>query len=309
MKRSIGLGTLILLFGFGWLPAQDFAGVRQINGSGVFCRAIGGGDPLVIVHGGPGLGHDYLLKPFSRLADRYRLVFYDQRGCGLSAEFRKDETVTMDDLVEELEGVRKEFHLENINLAGQSWGAVIAIHYAAKYPEHVKKLLLLEPAPGSSEYLPAFQKTIVERLGPSEKEELAALGSNPALRTDPGLFQKWMNLRFKAYYFDAGKQEMDKMAYFDGARVQKMFASSAMFGSYLSGFDLYGKMKEIACPTLIIHGDHDPIPAAAVERMEQAFQNADLVIVKNCGHFVHVERPEEYFAAIRSFLDGKTGAK
>ena len=305
MKKLIVLGILALSAGLASLPAQDFAGLKQINGRGTYCRVIGSGEPLVIVHGGPGMAHDYLFKPFSRLAAKHRLVFYDQMGNGLSDGFRENEKAGVDGLVEELEGVRKAFGLGAIDLAGQSWGAVIAVHYAAKYPQNVKKLLLLEPAPGSSEYLPAFQKTILDRLGPEDRQQLAALSQDPSLATDPALFLKWMNLRFKAYYFDPARQDLDKLAYFDTARVRKFFASSAMFGPYLMDFDLYGMMKGIACPVLVIHGDRDPIPTASVERMVQSLPNAELRIVKDCGHFVHVEKPEEYFPVIEQFLARK----
>jgi proline iminopeptidase len=302
MRKLVVLGLLVLSSCLAALPAQDFAGSKQINGRGTYCRAVGRGDCLVVVHGGPGLAHDYLFKHFSRLAAKRRLVFYDQMGNGLSDPFRGDETVGVADLVEELEGVRQAFGLEAFDLAGQSWGAVIAVHYAAKYPQHVKKLLLLEPAPGSSEYLPAFQQEILGRLSPEDKQQLAALSRDPALSNDPALFQKWMNLRFKAYYFDPARQDLDKLAYFDAARVKKFFASSAMFGRYLMNFDLHGMMTGIACPVLIVHGDRDVIPGAAVERMARSLPHADLRIVRESGHFVHVEKPEEYFSAIEKFL-------
>jgi proline iminopeptidase len=305
MRKFIVLGIWVLSACLASLPAQDFSGVKRINGRGIFCRATGTGEPLVIVHGGPGLAHDYLFQPFSRLVGKYRLVFYDQMGCGRSEAFRQDDKIGMDDLVEELEGVRKELGLGSVNLAGQSWGALVAINYALKYPRAVKKLLLLEPAPGSSEYLPAFQKTIMDRLGPEGKEALASYGRDPGLTSDPDLFRKWMNLRFKAYYFAPGKQDMNKLDYFDGERVKKFFASSAMFGPYLMSFALYEAMKGIACPVLIVHGEHDPIPSAAVERMALALKNAELKIVSESGHFAHVEKPEEYFAAIRAFLEKK----
>ncbi len=302
MRKLVALGILVFSAGLAALPAQDFAGIKPINGRGTYCRAVGQGTPLIVVHGGPGMAHDYLFKPFSRLAAKHRLVFYDQMGNGLSDEFRENEKAGVGDLVEELEGVRKAFGLGAVDLAGQSWGAVIAVQYAAKYPQNVHKLLLLEPAPGSSEFLPAFQQAILGRLGPEDKQQLAALSQDPALKSDPALYRKWINLRFKAYYFDPGRQDLDKLAYFDSARVKKFFASSAMFGPYLTDFDLYGMMKGIACPVLIVHGDHDVIPNAAVERMAQSLANAELRIVKDSGHFVHVEKPEEYFSAIEEFL-------
>lgn len=305
MNKRIFLGILVLAACLAALPARDLDGVRQINGRGTYCRVIGAGDPLVVVHGGPGLAHDYLFAPFSRLAPRHRLVFYDQMGCGLSDGFRQDENVGMADLVEELEGVRKDLGLGSIDLAGQSWGALIAVNYALKYPQNVKRLLLLEPASGSSEFLPAFQKTILERLSAEERETLAAYGRDPALASDPDLFRKWMNIRLRAYYFDPARMDEDKLAYFDGSRVKKLFASSAMFGPYISDFDLYEAMKGIDCPVLIVHGDHDPVPTAAVERMARSLPNAELRIVRDCGHFVHVEKADEYFGAIEAFLGGK----
>ena len=305
MRKFIALGIWVLSAGLASLPAQEFAGVRQINGRGIYCRATGTGNPLVVVHGGPGLAHDYLFAPFSRLAKKRRLVFYDQMGSGRSDGFRQNDKVGMDELVEELEGVRKDFGLERFDLAGQSWGAIVAIHYAVRYPQHVKRLLLLEPAPGSIEYLPAFQKTIMDRLSPEDKEALAGYARDPGLTSDPVLCRKWMNLRFKAYYFDPARQDMGKLDYFDGERVKKFFASSAMFGPYLMNFDLYEAMKGVACPVLIVHGEHDPIPTAAVERMALSLKNAELKIVRKSGHFVHVEKADEYFSAIEAFLGGK----
>ena len=63
------------------LQTEEFEGLEKINGTEIFCKVIGKGDPLVIVHGGPGLAHDYLYEPFKQLAYNYKLIFYDQRGC------------------------------------------------------------------------------------------------------------------------------------------------------------------------------------------------------------------------------------
>jgi pimeloyl-ACP methyl ester carboxylesterase len=84
--------------------------------------------------------------------------------------------------------------------------------------------------------------------------------------------------------------------------VKKFFASSAMFGPYLMSFDLYDRAPAIACPTLLIHGDQDVIPTEAIERMGRAIRQAEVHIIPDCGHFVHLERPDEYFRIIRSFL-------
>lgn len=307
MKKIIGFTAFFFSASLISLPAQDFAGVKILNGAGIYCRVIGRGEPLVVVHGGPGLAHDYLFKPFSRLAGDYRLIFHDQRGCGLSDEFRAGEKVSVDDLVDDLEALRNEFGLQRFNLAGQSWGAIIAVLYAVRRPGQVKTLMLLEPAPGSSDALPEFQKKIMARRSQEEKDEYASLSRNPALASDPGLYKTWMNLGFKPYYFDPKKQDPDKLGYMDAARVRKHFASAAMFGPYLGNFSLFEAMKSIVCPVLIIHGADEVVPTSSIEKMKVSMPQAELHIIKECGHFVHVEKPDEYFGLIRSFL--KAGAK
>ena len=279
-----------------------FDGIKKINGMDIYCKVIGSGEPLLIVHGGPGLSHEYLFPPFNTLADNYKLIFYDQRGCGKSQAFNIGDTTTINTMVEDLEALRKEFLLDKLNLVGQSWGAVISLNYTLKYPANVKKLLLLEPAPGSGEYLDQIQKMIVKRLTEDQMKKLSQISQSPELRTNSELFKEFMNIRMKTYYYDTTFAEDKKFDYFDNEMVTKFFASSAKFGPYLLNFNLYEQMKYISCPTLIIHGDYDVIPNESIERMAKEIKNSELHIIKKCGHFVHIEKPEEYFSTIISFL-------
>lgn len=298
------LGLLIILFCciLDYSIAQEAEKIVDINGAKIFCKTLGDGEPLVIVHGGPGLAHDYLFDPFKQLSDNYKLIFYDQRGCGKSQEFNEGESSTMETMVEDLEGVRKEFKLEKMNLVGQSWGAVIALNYIFKYPDRVKYLILLEPAPGSSEYIQNVQQTIMSRLSKEEIERLVKISQSPDLRTSPELFKEFMNIRMKTYFYNSTYASKKNFNYFDTERIKKFFASSALFGPYLMSYSLYDKMRNISCPTLIIHGDYDVIPTEAIERMGKEIKNAEVHIVKECGHFVHIEKPEFYFNTIRSFI-------
>jgi proline iminopeptidase len=287
----------------GHAAGQDLEEIKKINGAGLFCRMIGKGDPLVVVHGGPGLGHDYLVPHFRALSDRFRLIFYDQRGCGRSDAFTDVKEASVDLAVEDLDGIRKEFGLQTMNLAGQSWGAVIAIEYALKYPEKVQNLLLLEPAPASAAYLPEFQQTILERLSTADREEMTRLAQSTELnRRDPDAFRKFLGIRFKAYFADRAFQQKMSLQYFDRDRVEKFFTSSSAYASFLQKFDLYGKMDGIKKPTLIIRGQIDPIPPAAIERMHRAIRNSELHVIPKCGHFVHIEKPDAYFSLITAFL-------
>ena len=302
MKKVFVFVVLFIIHSSIALTAQDFTGIKKIKGNDIFCRVIGSGEPLVIVHGGPGMAHNYLFKPFSQLSDKYRLFFYDQRGSGLSQEFKENDSVSVEDLVDDLEALRAEFGIDKIYLAGQSWGASIAVYYAEKYPQHVKKLLLLEPMPGSSEYMKEVEQTIMTRLTKSDLDELIAISGNPKIKKDPELFNRKENLLFKVYYFDTLKMDKNKMAYMDSVRIKKSNASSKMFHNFLYNYSLYSKLEKIKCPILIIHGDYDVVPNESIVKMAECNKKTELHIIKDCGHFVHSEKEKEYFDLIRTFL-------
>jgi len=90
-----------------------------------------------------------LLPDLDRMSDSYRLIYYDQRGRRASARGVKPEDVTMQSDVEDLEGVRKHFRLDSVALLGHSFGAVLAMEYAIRHPDHVSFLILMNPAPAS----------------------------------------------------------------------------------------------------------------------------------------------------------------
>ncbi|MEW6194962.1 MAG: proline iminopeptidase-family hydrolase [Bacteroidota bacterium] len=302
-KILFGCSIILLLTISGLTHSQQFEAIKKINGADIFIRTAGSGEPLVIVHGGPGLGHDYLYDSFNQLSDRYKLIFYDQRGCGKSEEFKEEKPVTIDTMVEDLEAIREEFNIDKMNLVGQSWGATIALNYIFKYPGKVKNLILLEPAPGSSEYIQQIQQTIMKRLSKDEMERLTQIARSPEFKTNPEVFKEFMSIRMNTYFFDSSAAKKKKFDYFDNDRVKKFFSSSANFGPYLISFNLYEKMKTINCPTLIIHGDYDVIPNESIERMGKEIKGSEVHIVKDCGHFVHIEKPDIYFNTIHAFLE------
>ena len=97
---------------------------------GLFCRDVGEGPPIVVVHGGPDFDHFYLLPELDRLAGAFRLIYYDQRGRGLSAAGVRPEDVSIASELDDLDLVRRHFGLETVAVLGHSWGGVLAMEYA-----------------------------------------------------------------------------------------------------------------------------------------------------------------------------------
>src|ERR1041385_952951 len=107
----------------------------------LYSRDIGRGHPIIILHGGPGFGHTYLRSELDGLADVYRLIYYDQRGRGRSAERVLPDDVTLMSDVDDIDIVRQHFHLQSAALLGHSWGAVLALEYALRHPERVSQMI------------------------------------------------------------------------------------------------------------------------------------------------------------------------
>src|SRR4051812_3936836 len=136
-----------------------------VGGASLYARAIGRGQPVVVLHGGPDFDSGYLLPDLDRLKDAFRLFYYDQRGRGRSAEGVRPEDVSLSSDLEDLDKVRQHFGLKAPALLGHSWGAVLALEYALRYPTRVSRLIIMNPAPASASDLALMRKAYLEKLG------------------------------------------------------------------------------------------------------------------------------------------------
>lgn len=114
-------------------------GTVRSNGVQLYYKIVGEGEPVVILHGGPGFDHNHML-PFGELAHDHKVVFYDQRATGNSTGALDSGSITVDNFVEDLEGLRKKLNPGKMNLLGHSWGAGLAMFYGIKYPAESEDL-------------------------------------------------------------------------------------------------------------------------------------------------------------------------
>ncbi|PWU02525.1 MAG: hypothetical protein C5B51_20510, partial [Terriglobia bacterium] len=131
----------------------------------LYSREIGHGPPIIVLHGGPDFDHSYLLPDLDRLADAFRLIYYDQRGRGRSADHVSPGDVTLISDLEDIDRVRQHFHLRSVALLGHSWGTVLALEYALRHPERVSHMILMNPAPASASDRAVFRKAYAQKLG------------------------------------------------------------------------------------------------------------------------------------------------
>jgi len=266
-----------------------------------------GGEQLLILHGGPGAHHDYLLPQMLRLdADASRdLVFYDQRGGGRSrSDARELEGhITWETHVLDLERVISELGVKPLTVVGYSWGGLLALLYgreaaAGRVTPAPDRLILIDPAPVTRVYRDQFERESARRQASPEvqalREQLSASGLRE--RDNAAYRQRSFELSVAGYFADPTAAQ-DLTPFRVSGRVQQSVWQS------LGEYDLLTDpaFRRITAPTLIIHGRQDPIPLASSEACASAL-GATLVVIDECGHVPYVERPDALFEAIDEFL-------
>src|SRR5436305_12925952 len=145
MSKRIVLALAISFFAISAFAAEPNVypmqeGFVDAHGVLIYYVTLGKGDPLVIVHGGPGASHDYFRPWLLPLARHNRVVFIDERGSGKSEKVEDVKQYTVENMVEDVEAVRRALELGPINLLGHSYGGVLAQAYALKYQAHLRHL-------------------------------------------------------------------------------------------------------------------------------------------------------------------------
>lgn len=288
------------------IPAPAAIGVTASTDVPLYWAKYGtpGAPPLLVLHGGPGAHHDYLLPQMlalSEAAGGRKLIFYDQRGGGRSKTSDR-EPITWQTQVCDLGAVIEEFGLQRPTVVGYSWGGLLAILYASSAGDGslpaLGTLVLIDPAPISRQYRVQFEKEFARRQTGPEVERMRAELANSNLReTDPEAHrQRNFELSVAGYFADP-RSAQDLTPFRVNARVQQSVWES------LGDFDLAadGRMAAIHLPTLVVHGRQDPIPLASSEEAAR-IMGARLVTLEDCGHVPYVEQPRPLFSAIDAFL-------
>ena len=270
--------------------------VVPVRGVELFVRRIGAGRPAVVLHGGPGAHHDYLLPGFDALADGRELVYYDQRGGGRSPVAR-DVPVGWTEQVADLEALRAYWGFDRLTLAGYSWGGLLALLYSLAHPDRVERLALVSPAPTWRAARERFEAAFARRnLDPAFQEARRELRESGLRERDPAAFQQRIfELSVAPYFFDPARARELVPFRVTGRTQQEVWHS-------LGDYDLRPRLPELrGLPSLVIHGEDDPIPIEAA-RVTAELIGAQFHPLARCGHVPYVEAVEEFRGLVGRFL-------
>lgn len=270
---------------------------RAVRGVTLFERRAGSGPPTIVLHGGPGAHHDYLLPGFDRLATRRTLIYYDQRGGGRSAVPR-DVPVGWREQVEDLEALRILWGIERLSIAGYSWGALLALLYTLEYPGRVERLALVSPAPVWRGARAEFERRLAERnAAPEIQAERRRIQDGGMRDRSPEEYRRHMFELSVAGYFHDWRKAADMTPFRITGRTQQEVWES------LGDFDLRSRLGRLELPAIILHGDDDPIPVETAEVLSGLLK-APLQRIPECGHVPYVEAPDRFTRDLDAFLPG-----
>lgn len=269
--------------------------VREVRGVKIFERRIGHGPPTVILHGGPGAHHDYLLPGFDALAEGRELIYYDQRGGGQSPVPR-EMPVGWQEQVADLEALRCEWNLERLVLAGYSWGGLLALLYTVEHPERVDRLALVSPAPAWREARQEFERRFQQRnLHPGLQSQRAALRESGLRERDPQNYaRRAFELSVAPYFFNPDRVRDLTPFRVTGRTQQEVWES-------LGDYDLRPALSQLAAPALVLQGRDDVIPEDSARTIARLLK-ADLHLLPNCGHVPYVEAFDDFVDLLDGFL-------
>ncbi len=271
--------------------------IREMSITGhlarLYVRAVG--DPeadnvLITIHGGPGLSHRPYLGLEQLASSELAVVSYDQRGSGRSS---RPSTGDFDLLTHarDLEAVRSLVAGQRpVHLLGHSWGGLVAMYYALRYPQQVRSLLLVGSMPPTWSGLGPGMACLEARIRVLQQQGIIPMDFS----ADP---LEWLKQIFPVYLADSTLAlPLDGLEY--DATVGQLTMTA------VQGYDLTEQVAHLSHRVLILWGEADPFCRAWAEETEAAFSGArvEFVVIPRCGHLGWMECPDAFFRPVRTFL-------
>lgn len=268
-------------------------------------RTAGTGTPAILLSGGPGFDVDYMVPLGEFLPASYQRIFYEQRGTGRSKVQLTPETMTLQQVVEDLDALRVHLKQERLLLVGHSWGGMLAMAYAAAHPDRVDRLILIGSGGPTLEFTEWFPDNIRMRLRPADLEaerywdEAVKRGVDP----DKAALESIRAIT-PGYFFDRAKGLAFASELADGSVHAQV--NALLFTDMTKHYDSRPGLRKLDRPVLIVHGHQDPVGDKTAEDIHSVIKTSVLKYINKSGHFPWIEQPEEFRSAIAEFLGRST---
>jgi proline iminopeptidase len=278
-----------------------------LNGVDIHYRTIGDGPVLFLVSPGWGVASGYLQRAFSSLAKHLRLVFIDTRGSGLSGRPADPMSMGSVDMANDLEALRVHLGLSEISILGHSNSGAIALAFAARYPDRVSKLVLIDSQVLGLNADADTQRILQSRATDPRFKEATRIVStffsgqmNPATSDDSleAFIAQVLPLFLHSPEKSLPLAEEQLSGPISSYAFASQFAADAAFP-----IDQTKTLGAIRAKVLIMVGRHDYIcPVALSERLHEGIPESQLEIFEESGHLPWLEEPNAFFGELERFL-------
>ncbi len=264
--------------------------------------------PLVVVHGGPGFTHDYVLS-LSELASTGRaVVHYDQLGCGHSTRLplKEADFWTVQLFLDELDTLLGHLAIaDDYHLLGQSWGGMLGAEHAIRRPAGLRSLILSNSPASEQVLLDEAHRLRLELPAPVQealdRHEANGTIDDPEYVEATQAFYDRHICRVLPYprevqaSFDAVAQ--DPTVYHAMIGPNEMFCTGT-----LREWSVIGRVAAIVAPTLLITGRYDEVTSKTAQPFADEIAGLRWIVFEQSSHMPFVEEPEPYFRAVNEFL-------
>ena len=291
-------------------PRTDWSfskqGYIEVLGGRIWYGVVNGGNafatPLLVIHGGPGMSHDYLY-PLVDLADERPIVFYDQLDAGRSDRPNDPSNWHIERFLSEIDVVREHLDLKRLSIFGNSWGGTLAAAYTSSHPIGVEKLVLSSPLLNTERWV--ADNAIYRKSLPDEIQEVM-LDCEIAGRTNSKSYRDAVDVFYKNHlcradpwprYVTDTFETLNNKCYV-GMWGPNEFTCTGVLHDYDGTHDL----SSIEVPTLMTFGEHDEAAPASCREYALAIPSVSCVEFADASHLAFVEDRDNYISVVRSFL-------
>jgi proline-specific peptidase len=295
------------------MSVREEEGFVPVGEYRVWYRSVGGGAeheniPLLTLHGGPGIPHDYISDMAALASDTRRVIFYDQLGCGRSDQPHNPALWTIERTVAEIGTVRAALGLDRVHLWGQSFGGLFALEYALRQPQGLVSLILASSTSSIPLWI-AEANRLREELPPEVQATLLA-------HERAGTFDDPEYLRATQVFYDRHVIRLKPIP----EHVQRAMDQAGEVYLTMNGpteflvigtikdWDRTDRLPEIHIPTLITSGRYDESTPVLNEVLNNGIAGSQWVLFEHSSHMAHVEERELYLSTVKAFLEGVEGS-
>lgn len=280
--------------------------VTLADGYHVWTRRVGQGKiKLLLLHGGPGMTHEYL-EPFSKFVQKHpevEVIYYDQLGSYFSDQPDDPSLWTIPRFCREVETVRQAWHLENFYLYGQSWGGMLAMEYATRYGQHLKALIDSNMVDDMDDYA-AYINKYRDRMDAADVKYMKNIEAQGNLNDE-----HYNELLLKLYHrcicrLNPWPVQVNNAFERVNEQVYNTLQGPTEFtitGS-LKTWSIRDRLKQIKVPTLVLGAKYDSMDPAVIKAMAKRLPNGQAHICPNGSHFSIYDDQADYFQAISKFI-------